>query len=173
LNKQKSKAFTVRFPVRKLQIICPVGIIHAGHGLDLANPKKGDQLRIRRVPALWDTGATHSLIVPSVVKECKLEQHSFTNSSGIEGKITRRPSYPADLFLPSNVIVGEVELTELERDDQLGNDIQMLIGMDVISLGDFALSYENGNTVFSFRVPGRKVIDFVEESKGGPINEEL
>ncbi len=39
----------------------------------------------------------------------------------------------------------------------------VLIGMDIIGLGDFAISNHGGKTVFTFRAPSSKVIDFITE----------
>lgn len=39
----------------------------------------------------------------------------------------------------------------------------MLIGMNVIVLGDFAISTFNGKTSFSFRIPSKGLIDFTNE----------
>jgi len=39
----------------------------------------------------------------------------------------------------------------------------VLIGMDVITTGDLAITNHNGKTTFSFRVTPREEIDFVAE----------
>jgi len=39
----------------------------------------------------------------------------------------------------------------------------VLIGMDVITTGDLAITNHNGKTTFSFRVPPCEEIDFVAE----------
>jgi uncharacterized protein YecA (UPF0149 family) len=41
----------------------------------------------------------------------------------------------------------------------------MLIGMDIIATGDFAITNNNNETVFSFRHPSNAIIDFVQEHK--------
>ena len=43
--------------------------------------------------------------------------------------------------------------------------IDVLIGMDILGLGDFAVTHHDGKTVFSFCVPSRRHIDFVSEVK--------
>jgi hypothetical protein len=40
------------------------------------------------------------------------------------------------------------------------NSCDMLIGMDVISIGDFAVTNFDGKTTFSFRIPSMATIDF-------------
>jgi hypothetical protein len=37
----------------------------------------------------------------------------------------------------------------------------MLIGMNIITMGDFAITNHRGQTVMSFRVPSLQKIDFV------------
>lgn len=50
------------------------------------------------------------------------------------------------------------------RNSLEGTDV--LIGMDIITAGDLAITNHNGRTTFSFRVPSCEEIDFV-----GEINE--
>jgi uncharacterized protein YecA (UPF0149 family) len=42
--------------------------------------------------------------------------------------------------------------------------IDVLIGMDIITLGDFSVTNFQGNTCMSFRVPSLHQIDYVEEA---------
>ena len=50
----------------------------------------------------------------------------------------------------------------------LGPGADVLIGMDIINEGDFAVTNLNGRTKFSFRVPSQADIDFVRESMDCP-----
>jgi len=43
-------------------------------------------------------------------------------------------------------------------------DSDVLIGMDIISLGDFAVTNFQEKTVFTFRIPSVERIDFVNPS---------
>ncbi len=72
--------------------------------------------------------------------------------------------YAINLFLPNQVGFQFIKVTE-----GVLNGTDLLIGMDIISRGDFAISNFAGKTTFSFRVPSTKRIDFVEESKPKPI----
>ena len=57
---------------------------------------------------------------------------------------------------PSNIEFSMIPVT--------GNDLgdtDMLIGMDIISKGDFAITNVGGKTTFSFRIPSVETIDFV------------
>ena len=41
--------------------------------------------------------------------------------------------------------------------------IEVLVGMDIIGKGDFAVTSRGMNTIFSFRMPSLTHIDFVKE----------
>ena len=40
------------------------------------------------------------------------------------------------------------------------DEYDVVIGMDVICNGDFAVTNKDGNTTFSFRIPSEETIDF-------------
>ena len=68
-------------------------------------------------------------------------------------------TYLVNIVLPAKVRVSGVRVT---KGRFVGGDI--LIGMDIIKLGDFAVTNHNGNTKFSFRIPSQGHIDFVPET---------
>ena len=41
--------------------------------------------------------------------------------------------------------------------------------MDIIGMGDFAVTHSDGKTTFSYRWPSSEKIDFVEQGKAKPI----
>ena len=49
----------------------------------------------------------------------------------------------------------------LECED--GHPFEAIIGMDIITRGDFAITHNQGEMVVSFRVPSIKAIDYVAE----------
>jgi hypothetical protein len=53
------------------------------------------------------------------------------------------------------------ECTELSTDGSIG----VLIGMNIINKGDFAITNFQGKTTMSFRIPSKQKIDFVEGLK--------
>lgn len=108
--------------------------------------------------SLWDTGATSTVITKAVVECLDLKPVSFADAYTPQGKYTA-PCYYIDLKLPNGLTVPKLLVMEGKP---FGCDI--LIGMDIISKGDFAVSNYNGVTSFSFRVPSLTKIDFVEHS---------
>ena len=67
-------------------------------------------------------------------------------------------AFLVNIHLPSNVGFAGMRVT---RGRFIGGDI--LIGMDIISRGDFAVSNHRGITKFSFRIPSQRHIDFYEQ----------
>jgi len=112
-----------------------------------------------KVKALWDTGATHTCISTNVVKELNLISTGKTLIRTPSGEATKN-QYLVSVLLPNNVQVKDIVVNDSEIGSQ-GFDI--LIGMNIINLGNFAVSNYNGKTYFSFETPATKHIDFVAE----------
>ena len=73
-------------------------------------------------------------------------------------------TYFIDLTLPNHVTVQNVLVSGAD----LGSDIDVLIGMDIIRHGDFSITNTNGSTTFSFRIPSINEIDYVKEANTTP-----
>lgn len=107
--------------------------------------------------AIWDTGATNSVVSKSTAIALGLIPSTFVSVYGVTGeKIV--PVYMVSIMLPNRV---ELDLPMSEGADCMGCNV--LIGMDVISQGDFCVSNHGGITVFSFRKPSVKTTDYVAE----------
>jgi predicted aspartyl protease len=135
----------------------------------IASAIKSSSKQIKRPPdskqykALWDTGATGSVITRKVVQECGLKPIGIANVHHTKG-IAKSPVYLVSIFLPNAVCFPSLRVTEGE----LAGDVEVLIGMDIMGRGDFAISNRNGKTVFTFRMPSLERIDFVEQIKNTP-----
>ncbi len=109
------------------------------------------------VNAIWDTGATGSVINQEVISVLGLQpidkQKIYTaNGERIAGV------YLVNIHLSNGVIFSGLRVTD---GDILGSSI--LIGMDIIGRGDFAVTNHQGKTCMSFQVPSSRRIDFVKE----------
>jgi gag-polyprotein putative aspartyl protease len=109
--------------------------------------------------ALWDTGATNTAIASSVVKQLGLKPITFTKV-GTGGGEVLAPVHLINIVLPNNVIIPSIQVTELKD----LNNCDILLGMDVICQGDFAITHKDGQACFTFRMPPAVHIDFVPES---------
>jgi predicted aspartyl protease len=111
---------------------------------------------------IWDTGATGCVISQRVVDECGLDPISVAQVFTAKGE-TRALVYRVSLFLPNGMSFAAQRVT---LGDIEGCDV--LIGMDIIGRGDFAVSSDNGKTLFSFRHPSAGPIDFMSSGGAGP-----
>jgi len=112
-----------------------------------------------QVKALWDTGATGTCISKDVVIALALiplGKQQIHTPSGLSTVNT----YQIDVVLPNKLTVSNVVVRDSEIGDQ---GIGVLIGMDIINLGDFAVSNYNDKTVFTFRTPSKRKTDYVKE----------
>ncbi len=66
------------------------------------------------------------------------------------------PVFVVDVCLPNGLVQEGVEVTA----DDLPSGDDALIGMDIIGLGDFAVTAYKGGTAFTFRYPPAGRIDF-------------
>ncbi len=107
--------------------------------------------------AIWDTGATNSVIAHRVVEKLDLISTGLTEVFQVNG-----PSFLANTYLVRVMLPNDLEFHDIlvTSSDLAGDDADVLIGMDIISQGDFAITHPNGMTKFSFRYPSEADIDF-------------
>ncbi len=108
--------------------------------------------------ALWDTGATNSVVSQDVITKCALKPTGMKQVHGIQG-FELAETFLINIVLPNKVTFFNVEVT---RGKLLGAHV--LIGMDIITTGDLSITNLGQRTVFSFRVPSIAVVDFVKQA---------
>jgi len=118
----------------------------------LFNPYNKKSVKIK---ALWDTGATSSVISNAIAESLLLKKICYAEMRHANG-IERVPVFVAGIKLPNQVVIPE--LTVLSCNPI--HEFDLIIGMDIITKGDFAITGKNGNTKFSFRMPSIADIDF-------------
>ena len=112
---------------------------------------------------LWDTGATNSVITKSTAQKLGLIPISKTVVNGVHGPKDVNVYY-VQITLNNEQITLKTKVTECEELSANG-DTGCLIGMNIISQGDFSITNFGGQTVMSFRVPSQQTIDYVEGIK--------
>jgi hypothetical protein len=126
------------------------------------NPLNQPQTQGKTYLALYDTGATHSSVSPKVVADLGLASVGAQNV-GVGGGTLTTTAHLVNIELPNKVMFPMMRLAKIA----LHEGIDALIGMDILGVGDFAVTHHNGKTTFSFCCPSRKEIDFVAEVKDG------
>jgi hypothetical protein len=111
------------------------------------------------VRALWDTGATACALSPSVIARLNLAPIGKTPVSAAGSKYDSGV-FLIDVLLPNGLVVSDIRAVEAKSIE----GFDMLIGMDIITLGDSAITNCGKKTIFSFRFPsGEKPIDYCEQ----------
>ena len=106
--------------------------------------------------ALWDTGATASVITEEVATALDLQPEGTLKVFHAQGS-AHVPVYFVNLGLPNRMEFAGIRVTQGVLP---GCDV--LIGMDIINKGGFAITNRDGATVFSFQMPSLNLIDFAE-----------
>src|SRR3989338_678731 len=108
--------------------------------------------------AIWDTGASASVINQKVVEQCNLVPIGMTQVQ-TAGGLNTVETFMVSFRLPHNVGFRDVLVTK----GDLGSGADILIGMDIITTGDFSITNKGGITVFSFRTPSLHHVDYLKK----------
>lgn len=104
--------------------------------------------------ALWDTGATNTIISQMIVEELKLTPIKQAAISGIGGVVNSNV-YKVNLYFDNKVAFKNIEVLASDLED-----CTVIIGMDLINQGDFAITNKDEETWFSFRMPSLEHLSF-------------
>ena len=137
-----------------------VSVLRTKVGVGVAfDPKKSSPPNFVEFDAIWDTGASASVISKNVVLACNLQPTGMLKVYTASGESLVN-SYLVSFMLPNKVGFQSVKVSEGKL-----NGTEVLIGMDIICQGDFAVSNSKGKTVFTFRMPSIATTDYVDEAK--------
>ncbi len=155
---QPNNALTTKWPGISLVLGSEVGVSEPF--VPPANVVNIDiKVQIKKYKAIWDTGATHSVITEKIVKDLSLKPVGMTIVHTANGQAHQK-QYIVNFYLPNQVMFGMLRVTEAPL-----HETEILIGMDIISQGDFCISNFEGKTVLTFRMPSCAETDFVKENK--------
>jgi hypothetical protein len=111
------------------------------------------------VTALWDTGASLSSISQGLAVRLGLSRVDQCRISGFGGYHVANIDL-IDVLLPNQVVIPNVRAAEFLDNGKF----DAIVGMDIITLGDFTITNHDGLSVVSFRMPpGDKHTDYVKE----------
>ena len=150
MQPDRAYSFTTTSPVKLWELTNECGVSRGW------NPESdGPRPAIGRFMALWDTGATESVISQAVVDTCGLTPIGMVQVSHVAG-VSSLEVYVVNIILPNDV---EFPLLSVTKGSFV--DVDVLVGMDIIGEGDFAVTNQNGRTKFTYRWPSVEDIDFV------------
>ena len=102
------------------------------------------RVKVRRT--MWDTGSNATILSTALVRELSPEVFGQGGMSGIGGQAEGN-TYLLHVLLPSGDVITYQEVYEADL-----RDYDAIIGMDIITRGDFHLDCNKGETVFSFQL---------------------
>lgn len=119
-------------------------------------PKDNPKIASIRVKALIDTGANGTCISRRLSSACHLEPFTAMKIFSAQGESVV-PVYKMGIKLPSRTEFQNILVTEVAGSP----NFDVIIGMDILSQGDIALTGDSNGLVFSMRFPSKKEpIDF-------------
>lgn len=120
-------------------------------------------LKTVQVSGIWDTGATRSVVTKSTAQALGLVSVGQRTVRGVHG-VRLVNVYLATIRLSGTDIEVTEQVTEC---DELSSDgtVGTLLGMNIISTGDFAVSNYRNRTKFTFRSPSIAHVDYTRVKK--------
>lgn len=102
----------------------------------------------RNCRAIFDTGATSSMISSAIAQELELIPVGTANISGVHG--TQKTNlYVVNMIFQNGFMIPDIMVSEAGPD----GGFELLIGMDIISRGTMVVSCVEGKSVFFFSYP--------------------
>lgn len=152
-------AFSIYYNGLANRIITEVHITKAFDLKEIANGKL--PYEPLKTTGLWDTGATGSVVTPRTVKELGLIPVKTVEVNHGGGRSTCN-AYIVNIFLPNRVIIPGVFVTEPK---EILDSFGVIIGMDLITKGDFSITNFENKTCMSYRIPSIQKIDYAKEAE--------
>lgn len=107
--------------------------------------------------ALWDTGANITCISARLAEKLRLEPSDVVTIAVANNELFHADVYYVQLSM-GQFTIPFTKVLGIPMDESK----ELIIGMDVISKGDLAISNFDGKTVLSFRAPSLERIDFTK-----------
>lgn len=105
------------------------------------------QRRVKAPRAMWDTGSNATILSTKLVSQLHPEHFGQGSMTGIGGQ-SEGSTYLMHVMLPTGDVITYQEVYEGDL-----ADYDAIIGMDIITRGDFHLDCRQGETVFTFELP--------------------
>ena len=123
--------------------------------------EEDDLIDKNRFVCIWDTGASVSCVTSNIVERYNLTSIGKSDFfTGGHCKSRSTDVYSIDLMFRDDFVFNNLRVIKIEKHDVF----DIIIGMDIISKCDFAVSNLNGKTSFSFRIPSFGTANFLNEN---------
>ena len=102
------------------------------------------------------------MVSRNAAKQCRLAIQDHIRVNHVQGKEDNVPRFLIDLRLADDLYIRNAWAVEgnFEQGSDPATDFDVIIGMNVLTVGDFAISNYDGKTLLTFRAPSEERIDF-------------
>ena len=146
-------AMTIDYGQRALKIATDVKVSAAFDAIRLPGMQHPP---FEQCSAIWDTGAMSSVVTPAIARKLNLKSLGVVRMQHANGESLVN-TYMINLMLPNKM---EIQSLYVMEGDMADTDV--LIGMDVITCCDFAITNPGSKTLFSFDAPSIHVTDYTK-----------
>lgn len=155
MSETNYQAFTVKCYRKEQVLLVPVMVAPVWYHSPL--PPAGHS--VESVRALWDTGANTSSVSKALAERLGLAPVPAARATvrHMRGESVQA-MYRVTIGLPGDIGIANLLVGELA--EHLGAAYSFVVGMDVIGMGDCAITNSGGETWLSFRTPSAGGIDF-------------
>lgn len=110
--------------------------------------KKGEQTIKESGNAIWDTGATSSMISASMARKLQLNPIGVTQIAGVHG-VANAKIYNIDIIFKNGFTIENIKVSEASN----FGGFDLLVGMDIIKRGVFLIDGTDGDLKVLFQFP--------------------
>jgi predicted aspartyl protease len=110
--------------------------------------KKGGQTIEESGNAIWDTGATSSMISASMARKLQLNPIGMTQIAGVHG-VANAKIYNIDIIFKNGFTIENIKVSEASN----FGGFDLLVGMDIIKRGVFLIDGTDGELKVLFQFP--------------------
>jgi predicted aspartyl protease len=110
--------------------------------------KKGGQTIEESGNAIWDTGATSSMISVSMARKLQLNPIGMTQIAGVHG-VANAKIYNIDIIFKNGFTIENIKVSEASN----FGGFDLLVGMDIIKRGVFLIDGTDGELKVLFQFP--------------------
>jgi hypothetical protein len=154
----KPPSITVVYGGKTPSLVMPISICTAYD--PIKTPK--NNIEAKQYNAIWDTGATGTCINKKIANDLNLKPIDVKKMNTVGGVIDSNIYIVNIIFLNGQMKVG----VRVAEGIISGGDV--LIGMDIITDGDFVITNLNNQTVFSFQIPSTGDLSFHDSAPPDP-----
>ena len=140
---EETQSFVFRYDDFVDELTTPCKVYQARQGM----LTDGSIILHGQYEALWDTGATNSMITTRVIRELELKPVTYATIYHVGGA-SQEAVYNAYISLPNDILIGPLQVIEGQLEG-----VDVLIGMDIIGSGDLVVTNNDEHTEMAYTVP--------------------